>query len=83
MITEELVAGIRAWLGPKGIEFFRQVKEEHGRVDAVWDEGGIPHAVHFREGMKVRNQMRQLTNFAWTDHQYDDHWVEVIERAIA
>lgn len=83
MITDELVIAIREWLGEKGIQFFRQIKEEHGRVDAVWNEGGIPHAVHFREGMQVRNKIREITNYSWTDHEYDDNWVEVIERAIA
>ena len=79
---EELVAGIREWLGEDGIRFFRDLKSTHGRIDACWNEGGIPHIVHFREGMQVRNQLRELTNFSWTSHEYDERWVSIIERAI-
>lgn len=82
MVTEELISDIREWLGSDGVDFFRQIKENHGRIDACWNEGGIPHPVHFREGMQIRNKMRELTNFSWTDHDYDNHWVEVIEKAI-
>lgn len=82
MQEEEIVIEIRKWLGEKGTKFFRDVKEKHGTIIACWDEGGIPHPVHFREGMQVRNKLRQLTNNAWTDHEYDDKWAEVIEKAI-
>ena len=82
MITEELVIQIRDWLGTKGISFFKSLKATYGRVDAIWTECGIPHVVHFREGMQVRNKLRDLTNGAWTSYEYDDNWIEVIERAI-
>lgn len=82
-ITPQIVEGLREWLGPDGIAFFTETKEEHGRVDAVFVEGGIPHAVHFREGMQVRNKLRDLTNNSWTDHQYDDLWVAAVEAALA
>lgn len=81
-ITDELVAQVRDWLGQEGVDFFRKVKEDHGQINACWMEGGIPHPVHFREGMQVRNKLRELTGNAWTTHEYDDNWVEVIERAI-
>ena len=42
----------------------------------------IPHPVHFREGMWVRNRLREITNYAWTDHEYDDRWAELIELVI-
>lgn len=43
----------------------------------------IPHAVHFREGMQVRNFMRSsgLCD-GFDDHDYDDTWVDLIERCI-
>ena len=78
----ELANQIREWLGFDGIKFFSDVKEKHGKVNAVWDAGGFPHCVHFQEGMAVRNKLRELTNFSWTDHEYDDRWVEIIEEAI-
>jgi len=44
----------------------------------------IPHAVHFREGMQVRNYMRLANDYCkgWDDHDYDDNWVELIEKCI-
>lgn len=81
-ITTDLILGIREWLGPDGQQFFKNLKEEHGRVDPCLKIGDVPHPVHFREGMSVRNKMRQLTNYSWTDHEYDDNWVQVIEKAI-
>lgn len=83
MITQELVDGIREWLGAEGVAHFRSIKERHGRIDAAWKDGDIPHCVHFREGMSVRNKMRELTNYSGTAHEYDDNWVEVVERAIS
>jgi hypothetical protein len=52
-----LIPELKKWLGIDGIAFFKRIKAEHGRINAVWDEGGIPHCVHFREGMQVRNKL--------------------------
>lgn len=86
-ITNELIQEMQKWLGDKGVKFFRDLKEEHGRVDPCLSidcspHPPLPHPVHFREGIAVRNKMRELTAYSWTDHEYDDNWVEVIERAI-
>lgn len=78
----KLVADVREWLGEDGLAFFRQNLEEHGTVSPLLKDGPIPHPVHFREGMTVRNKLRDLTNNSWTDHEYDDRWKTVIERAI-
>lgn len=78
-----VVTELKKWLGPKGLGHFRDIKTKYGRLDAVWNEGGIPHCVHFREGMQIRNKLRELTNYSWTDHEYDDRWVEYVEKAIA
>ena len=43
----------------------------------------IPHPVHWREGMAVRNSLRECEHCKdWTDHDFDDNWIEVVERAI-
>jgi hypothetical protein len=43
----------------------------------------IPHPVHFREGMQVRNWMRtQGETHGWTACDYDDTWAALVERAI-
>lgn len=81
--TPETVANVKKWLGEKGIDFFRGIKKKHGRIDAVWMEDGIPHPVHFREGMQVRNQLRTIEECNdWNAHDLDDSWVGVIEEAI-
>jgi hypothetical protein len=82
MSREEIIAGLREWLGPAGTAFFRDIKAKYGTLIACWDEGGIPHSVHFREGMQVRNQLRTLTNNSWTAHEYDDRWAELVEKVI-
>jgi hypothetical protein len=78
----ELVSKMKTWLGDKGIAFFREIKKKHGTLLAVWMEGGIPHAVHFREGMQIRNKLRDFTQGSWTCHEYDDNWTTVIEACI-
>jgi hypothetical protein len=83
VITEDLINKTRTWLGDDGIRFFSEIKDVHGTLNACWDEGGIPHPVHFREGMQVRNFLRNsgLCD-TWVDHDFDDNWMLVIEKAI-
>lgn len=42
----------------------------------------IPHPVHFREGMQVRNFLRTIYGDSWTAHDYDNRWAALIEEAI-
>ena len=79
----ELVEKTREWLGEDGRAFFKKCLEEHGKIDAVYEEGRIPHAVHFREGMSVRNFLRG-TGLCdhWTDHDFDNSWVDIVRRAL-
>jgi hypothetical protein len=82
-MNQKIVEAVRTWLGDDGLLFFRNVKSQHGRVDAVWMEGRLPHPVHFREGMQVRNCMRRLPECKdWAAHEYDDRWVGIVEAAI-
>lgn len=82
-IPPELIKKTKDWLGVDGHQFFDELLEVHGRIDAVFMEGRVPHPVHFREGMQIRNFMR-LSNMCddWNDHDFDDNWVELIERAL-
>jgi len=78
-----IVESVRKWLGAGGIKFFTDLKKKYGRIDAIFMEDGIPHPVHFREGMQVRNFLRSLPECKdWTDHQFDDNWVSIIEEVI-
>jgi hypothetical protein len=81
----ELIYRIKLWLGEEGINFFMLCKEKYNSISPVYIEPGlnIPHPVHLREGMQVRNWMRSQPEFSdFTDHDYDNHWTEIIELAI-
>lgn len=83
-ISDELVYATRKWLGKDGIELFKDIKNKYGEISACWMDGPIPHPVHFREGMQVRNFLR-MTNLCkeWSDHDLDSNWTKVIEKAIS
>jgi hypothetical protein len=86
-IPPALVDQARTWLGKDGMAFFRKLQKDHGTVSPVMMVGTephrFPHAVHFREGMQVRNFMRSTGLCeGWDAHDYDDNWTTVIERAI-
>lgn len=82
-ITEEILKDVRKWLGKDGKEFFEWCLSEHGGITPVYIEDGIPHLVHFREGMVVRNHMRQsgLCN-DWTAHDFDNNWARVVKKSL-
>jgi len=83
ILSKESMEELAIWLGSDGIQFFKKTKEEHGRIDAVFSEGGIPHPVHLREGMQVRNFLRGLDECQeWDAHKLDDNWVDIIETII-
>ena len=82
-IHPELIKKTKEWLSVDGHQFFKELLEVHGKVNAVFMEGPVPHLVHFREGMQIRNFMR-TSNMCddWDDHDFDDNWVELIEKAL-
>jgi hypothetical protein len=82
MITKEIIESVKTFLGEDGVSFFKEMVEEHGEVSPVLDLG-YPHSVHFSEGMQVRNHLRRsgLCD-SWGDHDFDDNWIEVIEKVI-
>jgi hypothetical protein len=88
-IPESLIEAMREFLGKEGIAQFREWRKEHGTVSPVLKtEIGqgvppIPHPVHFREGMQIRNFMRGTgLCTGWDDHDYDNKWSKVVEAAI-
>ena len=83
MITKKVIGAVREWLRPEGRAFFCEILLLHGKINAVYMEGNIPHPVHFREGMQIRNFLRGLEDCKeWTAHDYDDNWIEIVEKAI-
>lgn len=84
---DSLVEKMKKFLTADGINLFRGYLEEHGTVSPVIPiktaRQTIPHPVHFREGMQVRNFMRGCEECeGWDDHAFDDTWAAVVERAI-
>jgi hypothetical protein len=83
-ISDELISECTNWLGEEGIKFFQETKDKYGQIDAVYNEGGFPHPVHFREGMQVRNFMRDSAHTKdWPkDADYDSLWIDLIEKVL-
>jgi len=87
MTYEKLIHNIREWLGQDGINLFRQYKKVYETVSPVFKVTVgttiVPHAVHFREGMQVRNFLRDQSYCKkWNCHKLDNTWAEVINDAI-
>ncbi len=90
--NELLVKRLSEWLGEEGKAFFKENMEKHGTYIPVLEgeklQNGstIPHPVHLREGMKVRNFLRSgastygLTIFDGVE--LDDVYVGYIEKAM-
>jgi hypothetical protein len=83
VIPEKLIKKTKKWLGKEGTVFFTTMLLEHSTISPVFIEGNLPHVVHFREGMQVRNFLRMQKECKnWDDCQLDDNWMQVIELAI-
>lgn len=82
-ITTEICASTKKFLGKSGVGFFTEMVNTHGKVSPVFMKGGIPHCVHFREGMQVRNHLR-TTGLCddWSQDDYDNLWAVVVERVL-
>lgn len=81
-MSETLVTCLRDWLGVDGGIFFKSLYEAHGKLCVVLP-GKVPHPVHFREGMTVRNWLRSQPECeGWTDHDYDDRWEGLVLEAL-
>lgn len=82
-----IAAKVREWLGEEGITFFNECLRDHGTVSPVLSMetamGTLPHPVHFREGMQVRNFLRTLPECeGWDSHDYDNRWAGIVEEAL-
>jgi len=72
------------WLAYDGIFFFEMLIQEYGSISkAHWMDNGIPHSVHFREGMVIRNFLRrQKYTRHWDSHRLDNEWMNIIKTAL-
>lgn len=88
VIPDSLSIALREWLGSKGVRFFRHCKGLIGEYSPVFKLNSqrkrIPvHAVHFNEGMQVRNFLRQQPECtSWSTDDFDNHWVDAIRGAV-
>ncbi len=83
MTREELIIGLRKWLGGAGVRFFTWCKTKHGEISPVYVEDGLPHPVHFREGMSVRNFLTTTEYCKNKDiHWLDNNWAILVEEAL-
>ncbi len=75
----DMILGLTKFIGPDGISDFKIYLDKYDTVSPVYMCGGMPHPVHFREGMQIRNFMRSC-DFCngWTDHEFDDNWQNAI-----
>lgn len=92
MLSDEGVSALRKWLGTDGIIHFSEMFNRHGTISTAIDMNSvntgsktinIPHPVHFREGMQVRNFLRTLPECAnWTQDELDNRWSTAVIYAI-
>lgn len=81
--SKSLIEKTKKWLGKDGTRFFLKNWLKYGTVSPVFSNEGIPHAVHFREGMQVRNFLRKQEECeGWDSVKLDDNWIEIVEEAI-
>ena len=84
-ISDSLLDKLDAFLGARGLRYFRLLNHFHGGVSPVLklnqSRKHIPaHSVHLNEGMQVRNFMRRQPECAtWTCHDFDDNWAKAVE----
>lgn len=82
-ITNELLDHVQTFLGQEGLDFFKTCLKEHGDVSPCLSYGPVPHPVHLREGMQVRNSMRMSGQCDdWDAHDFDGLWKQVVEKII-
>lgn len=90
MLNDELyVKALKIWLGEENVRYFKHLKDLKGSVFPVLrlnaERKGIPvHPVHFREGMHIRNYLREkfpeLSEMA--GDIMDDYAVRLMEEVI-
>lgn len=84
MDEKQIAQEIVKRMGKPLMRYFRELREEHGKL-AVVLPGLIPHPVHFREGMEVRNLIREILSDAgeeWDCDKLDNRWEPIMLQAL-
>jgi hypothetical protein len=80
ILSEYGLIELENWLGNDGIDFFENILKKHGTLNVILD---YLHPVHLREGMQVRNFLRDLPECKeWSAIQLDDNWQEIVKEVI-
>lgn len=79
----------KEWLGEEGIRYFKHLLGLKKTVIPLLrlnkERKGVPvHPVHFREGMQIRNWLREHTDLGKESNSVDldDIYVKILEEAI-
>ncbi len=87
-IDDSLVDKFYHYIGEEGLRYFKHLKGLKGTCSPVLklnaERKGIPaHPVHMREGMQIRNFLRQQKECKdWTQEDLDKYWTSVVEQTI-
>jgi len=87
-INENLINKFSKWIGNENLRYFKHLNGLTGTYAPVLKlnqkRKGIPvHPVHLREGMQIRNWMRQQKECnGWNDIDFDDNWCNLVELTI-
>ena len=76
---------LQKFLGKKGIHFFWTLIRLYGTANPIIRrKGPIPvHPVHFREGMTIRNWLRNQPECKeWDHNRLDCDWCKLVKQAV-
>lgn len=88
---QNVVSQIQRWLGARGIEYFQEVKELHGTLDAYWMEPivadyiqqFVPRSINAQEGKMLRTFMKTLDECKeWDEEDFENQWIPMLEKCI-
>lgn len=88
IFSDKLISDFINWIGEENLRWFKHLKGLTGTYAPVLKlnqkRKGIPvHPVHFREGMQIRNWMRQQKECEnWSSEKLDNNWTVLIEETI-
>lgn len=88
---QDIINLTRQWLGNRGIEFFKDIKDMHGTLDAVWMEKVesddiiqfLPRSIYGQEGKSLRRFLNTIPmGDKWVDQHFETKWEWLIEESI-
>ena len=83
---DRFIKQLSDWLGSKGRIFFQNIIDKYGHLNVVLPGKGVPHPVHMREGMSVRNAMRDIHTAIGHPHEsahwYDNQWQSAVKQCL-